>query len=411
MKKKFSFAQILLIASILGALVGYFAGESINIIKPAGDLFTRLLFMLVPGLVFFSIASSFANISDARKLSKWAGKIVGWFLMTTFIGTILGVATGLIWKPGAGLAIKGKEAAEATKLTAATFLDWIPKNALGAIAEGNIIQIVIFALIAGLAVVFLKDGKEKKVLQDILNAGLTLFITIAKYVLWYAPIGVFALMATSVASFRGSLLAEMANFLTAYTVAFVLHVVLVYFALFWMVTKLNPFTFTKKVFPALITAFTTCSSAATMPVTLRCTKDVGVSDELADFGIPLGVTFNMDSMALEIPLYIMLGMYAIGSQPTILQLFQFVLLGIVFSIGCAGVPGGGLAIATILVQAFNLPVEVVAWIAAVFAYLDITGTAMNVWGDMIATTIAAKTEGMFDMDKFNDRDIGKLENA
>jgi len=192
----------------------------------------------------------------------------------------------------------------------------------------------------------------------------------------------------------------MASFLTACTIGFVVHIALLYFFAFWLITKLNVFTFTKKIFPALITAFTTCSSAATMPVTLQCTKDVGVADELADFGVPLGVTFNMDSMAVEIPLYIMLGMYALGTPPTFIEVLQFVILGVLFSIGCAGVPGGGLAIATILVQAFNLPIQVVAWIAAVFAYLDITGTAINVWGDIVCTTIVAKTEGMLDEEKF-----------
>ncbi|NPV44580.1 MAG: dicarboxylate/amino acid:cation symporter [Firmicutes bacterium] len=400
MFKKISFAQILLIASILGAAAGLIGGESINVIKPLGELFVRLLFMLVPGLVFFSIASSFANIGDIGKLKKWAGKVIGWFLLTTLVGTLIGIACGFIWKPGIGLSIEGEKVNSVQKLTASTFLEWIPKNALGAIAEGNIIQIVIFAVIAGFAIVLMRDGKEKDFLQNLLNSGMTLFVTIAKYVMYYAPIGVFALMASSLSTFRGALIVEMASFLTACTIGFVVHIALLYFFAFWLITKLNVFTFTKKIFPALITAFTTCSSAATMPVTLQCTKDVGVADELADFGVPLGVTFNMDSMAVEIPLYIMLGMYALGTPPTFIEVLQFVILGVLFSIGCAGVPGGGLAIATILVQAFNLPIQVVAWIAAVFAYLDITGTAINVWGDIVCTTIVAKTEGMLDEEKF-----------
>lgn len=103
MLKKISFAQILLIASILGAAAGLIGGESINVIKPLGELFVRLLFMLVPGLVFFSIASSFANIGDIGKLKKWAGKVIGWFLLTTLVGTLIGIACGFIWKPGIGL--------------------------------------------------------------------------------------------------------------------------------------------------------------------------------------------------------------------------------------------------------------------------------------------------------------------
>ena len=144
-----------------------------------------------------------------------------------------------------------------------------------------------------------------------------------------------------------------------------MHIVIVYILLFWAITKLNPFTFIKKS-PAIITAFATTSSAGTLPVTLESTKAMGVEDEIADFGIPLGVTFNMDSMAVEIPLYIMLGFYAVGYSPTFGQLIQFVLLGVLFLIGTAGVPGGGLAIAVILVNTFGLPVEVVGWIGAVF---------------------------------------------
>ncbi|BES66339.1 dicarboxylate/amino acid:cation symporter [Gottschalkiaceae bacterium SANA] len=399
-KKKVSFAMLLLAASALGVIAGYVVGEPIAVIKPLGTLFTRLLFMLVPGLVFFSIASSFANIADIRKLSKWAGKIIGWFMLTTVIGTVIGTATGLFFKPGQGITLPDASY-EVTKVSAQNYIEWIPSNAFGALADGNIIQIVFFAIFAGIAIVLMKNESHKDFLKTMLNAGQDLFLTIIKYVMYYAPIGIFALMASSVAAFKGSLLSEMSSFLTAYTVAFVLHIILVYFVMFWAITKLNPFTFFKKALPALITAFATTSSAGTMPVSLQATKDMGVDEELADFGIPLGVTFNMDSMALEIPLYIMLGMYAIGANPTVPQILQFVLLGVLFSIGCAGVPGGGIAIAVILVNTFGLPVEIVGWIAAVFFYLDVTGTAINVWGDMISTTIAAKTEGMLDEKKYN----------
>ena len=400
MKKiKFNFAKALLLAAVFGLIVGYIVGEPISVISPLGSVFTRLLFMLVPGLVFFSIASSFANIGDVKKLTKWAGKIIGWFLITTVIGTLIGTSVGLIFKPGTGLEIP-EASYEITKISAQNFIEWLPDNAFGALAEGNIIHIVFFAIFTGTAIVIMPTEKYKNFLRDTLNAGQELFLTIIKYIRYYAPIGIFALMATSVASFKGALLKEMSSFLIAYSIAFILQIVIVYMLMFWVITKLNPFTFIKKGFPALITAFATTSSAGTLPVTLECTKDMGVNDEIADFGIPLGVTFNMDSMAIEIPLYIMLGFYAVGFNPTFGQLVQFVLLGVLFSIGTAGVPGGGLAIAVILVDTFGLPVEVVGWIGAVFFYLDVTGTAMNIWGDMVSTTIVARTEGMLDEVKF-----------
>jgi len=395
------FALWLLLASISGGIAGYAVGEPINVIKPLGDLFYRLLFMIVPILVFFSLCSSFAQVGDVRQLSKWAGKVVMWFVVTTSIGSVIGIIVGLIWKPGAGLVIKGLTEIPTVKISTSTFIDWIPQNGIGAIAEGNIIQIVVFAIIVGIAISMLPEGNYKKILQDLVGAGTSLFVTVAGCVLYYAPIGVFALMACSIATFRGALVKEMASFLTAYTVGYAFHVLFVYFLIFWIMTRLNPLKFFKKAFPALLTAFTTCSSAATLPVSLRCTEEMGIHEELRNFSIPLGMTFNMDSMAIEIPLFIMLGMFAINIQPSFAELIQFLFLGLAFSVGCAGVPGGGLAIAAILVKAFNLPDEVVAWIAAVFAYLDVTGTTMNVWGDMVCTVIVGKNEGLMDIEKFN----------
>jgi len=399
--RKLNFSLVLLISTILGAIVGYIVGEPIKVIRPLGELFYRLLFMVVPSLVFFSIASSFANTVDLRKMSHWASKVIGWFLLTTLIGTIIGIVCGLIWKPGLGLSLKG-EAPQITQVSLSkALLEWIPKNWIGALAEGNIIQIVIFAIIAGIAIALMEKQTEKQFLRNFLNAGFELMVAIVKYVLYYAPIGVFALMATSIAEFKGALIREMTRFVITYYIAWLIHVILVYIVLFWAVTRLNPLRFIKKVAAALITAFATCSSAGTMPVTLRVTKKLGVPEELVNFGIPLGVTFNMDSMAIIIPLYILLGMYPLGMQPSFIQLIQFVLLGIAFSIGCAGVPGGGIAIAAIVIGMYNLPIEVVGWIAAVFPILDVSGTVMNVWGDMVSTTIVAKTEGILDLEKFN----------
>ncbi len=401
LKKLFkNFAVLLLISAILGIIVGIVAGEKASVLSPFGTIFTRLLGMVVPVLVFFSISSSFANIGDAKKLTRWAGKVIGFFLLTTFIGTLIGIACGLIFKPGQGLTIPDAEY-EVTTITAQMFIDWLPSNAVGCLAEGNTIQIVFLSIFVGLATVFMPDGKSKETLVNLLNAGQDLCLQIIKGIMYYAPIGIFALMAASISSLQGSFLGEMANFLLAVTIGFAVHIVLCYFGMIKFIAKLNPIRFTKKLFPALITAFTTTSSAGTMPVTLQCTKDIGVDDEVADFGIPLGVTFNMDSMAVEIPLYIMLGMYAVGTAPNVGQLVLFALMGVAFSIGCAGVPGGGLAIAVILVNAFGLPVEVVGWIAAVFFYLDVTGTTMNIWGDAVCTTIVAKSEGLFDENKFN----------
>lgn len=400
MSKSYRFPIFLLAATVLGAIFGGVLPDYVKYVSPLGDIFTRLLFMIVPALVFFSIASSFANIGSVKKLGKWGGKIIGGFLVTTTIATVIGLIVGLFMKPGKGLTIEQTDLEEAS-ISSNTFISWIPENAFGALSSGDIIQIVILAMIIGMAVVVMSAGTEKDFLGKLLNSGQALFITITKYIMYVAPFGIFALIAGSVSAFKGSLLSEMASFLSAFTIAFIIQVVLVYFLLFWIVTRLNPFKLTANMLPAIFTAFGTVSSAGTMPVTLTSVKKAGVKDEIAEFGIPLGVTFNMDSMGLQIPMYVMLGMYALDMSPTPMQLVQFVLLGIVFSIGTAGVPGGGLAVATILVGAFNLPIDIVGWIAAVFVYLDLTGTVMNIYGDSVVTTAVAKSEGQLDLEKYN----------
>ena len=399
-KIKEHFALTLLIAVVVGLVLGFILGDKAAVLAPFGTIFTRLLKMMVPVLVLFSISSAFANIADAKKLARFGGKTIGWFIITTTCASVIGIIMGLIFKPGQGLEIAG-DAVEAVSVSVDDYIAWLPENFLGCIAEGNTIQIVFLAIFIGITVVCMKNDENKNRLQAFLNTGMDMVLTLIQGIMYYAPIGVAALTATSVASMKGALVAEMGSFLAAYSIAFVLQVILCYFVLLRVVGKVNPFRFTRKLLPALITAFTSTSSAATLPLTLQCVRDMGVDDEIADFGIPLGCTFNMDSMGLEIPLYIMLGMFAVGQNPSIGNLIMFVLFGIAFSVGCAGVPGGGLAIAVILINAFGLPTQVVALISAVFFYLDCTGTAMNIWGDAACSVIVARTEDALDYEKFN----------
>lgn len=396
------FALVLLISVVVGVVLGLALGDSASVLKPLGTVFTRLLVMMVPVLVLFSISSSFANIGDAKKLSRWGGKVILWFLFTTFIAIVLGIICGFIFQPGVGAEIAGYESVEATGVSVDDYIEWLPANFLGCIAEGDTVQIVFLAMFIGIAVVTMKDTDEtKSAITRFLNHGMSLTLKIIQGIMYYAPIGIMGLTASGVSSMKDSFMETMGSFLIAYTVAWVAQVLLCYFGLLAVVGKVNPFRFTKKMFPALITAFTTTSSSGTLPMTLKCTKDLGVDDEVADFGIPLGCTFNMDSMGILIPLYIFLGMGVIGQTPAVSDLFIMVVMGIAFSVGCAGVPGGGIAIAAILIEAFGLPTECVGWIAACFFYIDVLGTPMNIWGDSVCSLIVSKGEGLFDMEKFN----------
>ncbi len=401
MKKLFkNFSFLLLMSTVLGVLVGIILGDKAKFLAPFGTIFTRLLGMVIPGLVFFSIAQAFASIGNVRKLTAWAGKIIGWFLVTTTIGTLIGTVMGLIFKPGLGLTVPDANY-EVTSINVDTFIDFLPVNVFETMSSGSTIQIVFLSIFVGVAVVVMKNEESKSRLTNFLNSGQELFLTLVKGIMYYAPIGIFSLMASSVSSLRGSLLKEMTSFLVAVSVGFVCHIVICYFIMPWVIAKVNPFKFIKKIFPALITAFSTTSSAGTMPLTMQCARDLGVDDEMVNFGVPLGVTFNMDSVAIQVPLEVMLGMFAAGLSPTLPQLMLCIVLGIALSIGCAGVPGGGLAICAILINALGLPVEVLTWVSAVFFFLDVTGTTINIWGDLVCTTIVAEKVGMFNREKFN----------
>ena len=195
------------------------------------------------------------------------------------------------------------------------FIDVCPKTSWdgGCIAEGNTIQIVFLSIFVGIAVVMMPNGKSKTFLTNILSSSEDLILQIVKGIMYYAPIGVAALMATSIGELKGAFVTQMGSFLAAYSIAFVLQVAIVYFLLLYVVGKINPFRFTRKMFPALITAFTTTSSAATLPVNLRCVKEMGVDKEMTDFGLPQGLHSIWILWGLK-SLYIMLGMYAVWNS-------------------------------------------------------------------------------------------------
>lgn len=310
------FSLTLLVSVIIGVVLGIVLGDSASVLKPFGTIFTRLLVMMVPVLVLFSISSSFANIGDAKKLSRWGGKVILWFLFTTTIAIILGIICGEIFKPGVGASIAGYEAVEAVGVTVDDYIAWLPANFLGCIAEGNTVQIVFLAMFIGIAVVTMKDTDEtKSAVTRFLNHGMDLTLKIIQGIMYYAPIGIIGLTASGVSSMKNSFLETMGSFLIAFTIAWAAQIIICYFGMLSVIGKVNPFKFTKKMFPALITAFTTTSSSGTLPMTLKCTKDLGVDDEIADFGIPLGVTFNMDSMGILIPLYIFLAWASLDRPP------------------------------------------------------------------------------------------------
>ncbi|AFK22858.1 dicarboxylate/amino acid:cation symporter [Pyrococcus sp. ST04] len=409
---EFPVLQKILIGLILGAVFGLIAGhygyaDAVKTyIKPFGDLFVRLLKMLVMPIVFASLVVGAASISPAR-LGRVGVKIVVYYLLTSAFAVTLGIIMARVFNPGAGiqLAVGGHEfqPKQAPPLVQ-TLLNIIPTNPFGALANGKVLPTIFFAIILGIALTYLmnsKDEKVKKSAETLLNAinGLAeAMYKIVAGVMQYAPIGVFALISYVMASQGVKVVGDLAKVTVAVYVGLALQILLVYFVLL-KVFGIDPIKFISKAKDAMLTAFVTRSSSGTLPVTMRVAKEMGISEGIYSFTLPLGATINMDGTALYQGVCTFFIANALGMGLTVSQQLTIVLTAVLASIGTAGVPGAGAIMLAMVLESVGLPLTdpnvaaAYAMILGIDAILDMGRTMVNVTGDLTGTAIVAKTEG------------------
>ncbi len=411
--------QKILLGLILGAVFGLiaghygYAGAVKTYIKPFGDLFVRLLKMLVMPIVFASLVVGAASISPAR-LGKVGVKIVVYYLTTSAFAVALGIIMARIFKPGLGLhlATGAKFSAKSAPSMVQTLLNIIPKNPFGALANGQVLPTIFFAIILGIALTYLMDSKD----ELIRNSANTLFNAInglaeAMYkivvgVMQYAPIGVFALISYVMAEQGVKVVGQLAKVTVAVYIGLFLQIVIVYFSLL-KIFGMDPIKFIKKAKDAMLTAFVTRSSSGTLPVTMRVAREeMGIDKGIYSFTLPLGATINMDGTALYQGVCTFFIALAIGQHLTVSQQLTVVLTAVLASIGTAGVPGAGAIMLAMVLQSVGLPLTdpsvaaAYAMILGIDAILDMGRTMVNVTGDLAGTTIVAKTEGEIDLSKW-----------
>ncbi len=411
--------QKILLGLILGAVFGLIAGhygyaDAVKTyIKPFGDLFVRLLKMLVMPIVFASLVVGAASISPAR-LGKVGVKIVVYYLTTSAFAVALGIIMARIFKPGLGLhlATGAKFSAKSAPSMVQTLLNIIPKNPFGALANGQVLPTIFFAIILGIALTYLMESKD----ELIKNSANTLFNAInglaeAMYkivggVMQYAPIGVFALISYVMAEQGVKVVGQLAKVTVAVYIGLFLQIVIVYFSLL-KIFGMNPVKFIKKAKDAMLTAFVTRSSSGTLPVTMRVAREeMGIDKGIYSFTLPLGATINMDGTALYQGVCTFFIALAIGQHLTVSQQLTVVLTAVLASIGTAGVPGAGAIMLAMVLQSVGLPLTdpsvaaAYAMILGIDAILDMGRTMVNVTGDLAGTTIVAKTEGEIDLSKW-----------
>ena len=405
----------ILIGLILGAVVGLIVGPGIKWVNPFGDLFLRLLKMIVVPVIFLSLVVGAASISPA-KLGKVGVKIVVYYIITTVVAIIIGLIFANIFKPGlglnlAGVAATGKELKQPDIIT--TLLNIVPTNPIESLAKGDVLPIIFFALVFGIALSYLAEGSETrlkegaKMLLQWFDTGAEAMYKVVRGVLQYAPIGVFALVAIVFGQQGAKAFGPLGTVTLTVYLALIVHVVVTY-GLFLKVNKLGFFKFLKGAREAMITAFVTRSSSGTLPITLKCAEEnLGIPRSISSFTLPLGATVNMDGTAIYQAVCALFVAFAVGQDVTFSQQMTIVITATLASIGTAGVPGAGAIMLLMVLDSIGMPVKegtpiamAYAMILGIDALLDMGRTCLNVTGDIVGTSIVAKSEKELDLSKW-----------
>lgn len=375
-----------------------------GIFKLVGQVFLRAIKMMVVPLVLISLVNGAANIGDVRKLGRIGIRTVAFYLVTTAIAITIAIALAYAISPGVGLdlseIVKKEPTIKESVPIVDVFINMVPTNPIAAANEGNMLQIIVFAVFMGIGLSAL--GEKVKPVVSLFEQLNDLMMKMVHYVMLLAPYGVFCLIATTFAREGFGAMLPLLKYMACVIIALILHAVFTYGGMLKLFTGLSPVRFFKKFFPAFSVAFSTASSSATLPITLETVEDnIGVSKNVASFTLPLGATVNMDGTAIMQGAATIFISQVYGINLGLSAILTVILTATLASIGTAGVPGVGLIMLSMVLQAVGLPIEGIALIIGIDRILDMSRTAINITGDAVCTTIIAKKEGEFDQSVFD----------
>ena len=397
MKIKFNLVTQIFIAFVLAIILGSIFGSSIDFLKPFGDLFLRLIKFIIAPLIFSTLVVGVAGTSDPKQLGRIGVKTISYYLVTTAIAIIIGLAVAFTISPGKGITISTEgltipEAATQEPQSAiTTILNIIPENPFTALAAGNILQIIFFALFIGLAITFV--GEKAQPVYRFFEGFAEVMYKITGIVMKVAPLGILGLLAPVVGQYGLAVLLPLVKVIAAVYIACILHAVIVYSSAVKVLGKMSPIKFFKGISPAALVAFSTASSAGTLPVTIKNTNEnLGVPNKISSFVLPLGATINMDGTAIYQGVAVVFIAQFYNLNLSFTQLLTIVLITILASIGTAGVPGAGMIMLAMVLTSVNMPLEGIALIAGIDRILDMMRTTVNIVGDASAAVVVAGTE-------------------
>ena len=381
-----------------------------GIFSTLGQIFIDSLKMLVVPLVFVSLVCGTSALSDPSKLGRLGIKSVGLYIVTTAIAITLAMSMALLVSPGEGLSLSTEttyQAKEAPSL-GDVIINMVPSNPVNSLAQGNMLQIIVFAVLFGVAMAMTGEaGKRLSAVFEDLNTVVMRLVTI---IMNLAPYGVFVLMAKLFATIGAETILGLAKYFFLVFGVLILHGLVTYSVLLKTLSGLSPLMLLRKMRDAAIFAFSTSSSSATLPVTMETARNkLGIGNSVSSFTLPLGATINMDGTAIMQGVATVFIAQVYGVDLSMSDYLMVILTATLASIGTAGVPGVGLVMLAMVLQQVNLPVEGIALIIGVDRLLDMTRTAVNITGDCMVSCVVAKSEGALDEDVFNNPKAGQKE--
>jgi len=389
----------ILIALVLAVVVGIFFKPVVPYVSWMGDIFLRLLKMIVIPLILTSIISGISSIGGHGNFGRLGLKTIAYYVVTSLLSITTGLVLVNLVKPGIGVDITAIENVDKLQIQhksfSETLIDIVPDNIFKAMVDNELLSIIFVAIIIGIFLAKL-GSQHRQLLVDLFTSGFELFMKITMFIIKLAPYGVFGLIVKVVADQKdfGDLVYRLGAFMLTVLVALFIHAFITLPLLVKFVGRAKPFKHMKNVTTPLLTAFSTASSAAALPLNMNDThENSGVSEKITNFTLPIGATVNMDGTAIYIAAVVMFIAQAQGATMGLKEQFIILITALLASIGTAAIPMGSLVIITILLNVLGLPFELIALVLPVDRILDMFRTATNVWSDSCGAVIIAKSEG------------------
>jgi len=397
-----------MIALLLGAIIGFIFGDLTQSSKWIGDLFVRFIRMLIVPLIFTSLVAGVVSMGDPKRLGSIGIKTIVLYLLTTFFAIIIGLTLGTIFNPGAGIDLSGVipfETASSSMSVSDRLFGIVPTNPISSLADGEVLPIIFFSILLGVGIIL--GGEKTKSLGNVFSSAAEAVLKIAHLVMQLAPYGVLSLIAW-VSGTMG--LAALQNLFVLTVILYagcLIHMIFVYGGLIRLVARLPLGNFFKGIIDAQAVAYSTSSSSATLPVTLQCVqKNLGVKKTVASSVLPLGATINMDGTALYLGIVALFSAQIFGVQLSFADYFLIAMTATLTSIGTAGIPSASLFLLATVLSVIGITdaqtALIVGFVLPFDRILDMARTVVNITGDATVSVLVAKSEGELDETEFRD---------